>query len=159
MKEFSVQGYNLRINLRELVFPLVTLAFCGVYFIDTRDLPPRSLLYAKPILYGTVFFAVAVIAIFGVQINPNETDQSSSTSSMSGFSSDEWETGTVLQILLLTGGYLVGMRIQFVVATFLFLGGTLYVLGERDVRILVAYSSFLTAVVYAVFVLWLRVPL
>lgn len=159
MTTLSIRGHRLEINVTELIFPFVVLAFCAVYYVDTRGLPDRSLLYAEPTLYATVLLALAVVAVFGVRINPDDTQQSKSVSSMSGFTSDGWNSKEVLRVLFLTVAYLIGMRIQFILATLLFLGGTLYVLGERTPRILIAYSTVLTAIIYAVFVLWLGIPL
>lgn len=159
MTKLSIGDRTLKIDLKELAFPLVVLAFCGLYYTDTRGLPDRSLLYADPILYGTTLFALAVIAVFAVRIDPDDTGDDRSTGSMTGFASDSWQTRTVVTIVLLTGGYLVAIRVQFAAATVLFLGGALYALGERDPRILVAYPVVLTAVIYTVFVLWLNIPL
>ena len=159
MTTFSIGGYKLEIDLTELIFPFVVLAFCAVYYVDTRGIPDQSLLYAEPVLYATVLLALAVVAVFGVRVNSDETQRSQSASSMSGFTGDQWRSRKALLLLLLTAAHLVGIRLQFVLATLLFLGGTLYVLGERTPRILIAYSTTLTAIIYAVFVLWLGMPL
>lgn len=159
MTTLTLRGHEFKINVKQLIFPFIALIFSGVYYVDTRGLPDRSLLYAEPILYATVLFALAVIVTFGVQANTNGPNPSESMSSLTGISSDEWRSKKALYIVLLIIAYLVGMRVQFALATFLFLGITLYILGEQNKRILVGYSAVLTSVIYAVFVLWLRIPL
>ncbi|TKX82256.1 tripartite tricarboxylate transporter TctB family protein [Halorubrum sp. SD626R] len=159
MTTLSFRGHIFKINAKELIFPFLVLIFCGAYYVDTRGLPDRSVLYAEPILYTTVLFALAVIFDFGVQFNPNGTDQGESVSSMTGVTTDKWRSKNALYVILLTSAYLVGMRIQFTLATFLFLGGTLYTLGEQNRQVLILYSTVLTAIIYAVFVFWLRIPL
>jgi hypothetical protein len=118
------------------------------------------MLYANPILYMTAFFAIAVIALFSIQIDSTRDEYDNATSSMAGFSNDENNrVMRAIWILLLTMVYLVAIRIQFASATAVFLGSVLYVLGEEDWRILTGYSIVLTSILYAVFVFWLNIPL
>lgn len=55
--------FDVRIDTGELLFPVIVLVFCGVYYADTRGLPVESMLYAEPLLYATAF--LAIITIFG----------------------------------------------------------------------------------------------
>lgn len=144
-----------------MVFPIVVLAFCAVYYMDTRDLPRQSLVYANPVLYATAALALGVLVVFAVRVEPdNEDDSPEASTAMAGFvSEDNQNVERVLHLCVLTGGYLLALPLSFVVSTLLFLFAALYVLGERTGWVLVAYPVVITVVVYVVFVLWLNVPL
>lgn len=53
--------YRLRIDTGELLFPVLAIAFCGMYYWDTRGLPEQSLMYAEPLLYMVAVFAIIVV--------------------------------------------------------------------------------------------------
>jgi hypothetical protein len=104
---------------------------------------------------------VAALLVFGVRVNRDGADGSKQeTASMVGFAvgSDQRFKRT-LQILVLISVYVLAIRVQFVFATLGFLAAGLYILGERQTWILVAYSVSVTTVVYGVFIYWLNIPI
>jgi hypothetical protein len=59
---------QLQIDFGEVFFPLITLIFCVAYYVDTRGLPERSMLYAEWLLYITALLAVITLFVHGVSI-------------------------------------------------------------------------------------------
>lgn len=160
MELINTENISVEVNVVELVVPIVVLAFGSYYFIDTRDLPDRSMLYAEPLLFATIIFAILAIFMFGVEIGNGERQKSQSTNSMAGYVRD----GAVnyrnpILILLLTIIYLILVPFTFEVATFAYLFGALWVLGERNFRVLIVYSGVLSITIFAVFKWWLNIPL
>jgi len=152
---------SVEIKAWETVFPILALGFSAIYYVDTLNLPEKSMLYARPVLYATAALALSVLAVFAVRINPGENDRDSEKiESIAGFTgSGQDNAGKSVIILGLAVGYVLTIRIQFAVATLVFLVAALYVLGERRRWILAAYSLGLTGVVHGIFVLWLHIPL
>lgn len=52
---------RVTIDVGELLFPVLVLLVCGLYYVDTRGLPDQSMLYAEPVLYITALLAVVTI--------------------------------------------------------------------------------------------------
>lgn len=166
-----VSDRQVRIDTGELLFPVIVLVFCGVYYVDTRGLPDRSLLYAEPLLYITT--TLAVITVFGHAVSITDRNEAAGThDSEAGIEEAETTTdGTedgegvftvrsAAGLVVLTAGYIAGIGlIGFLASTIAFLGLTLYLFGERNPVVLVVYAVGFALVVWIVFAQWLRVPL
>lgn len=171
-----ISDRQVTIDTGELLFPAIVLAFCSVYYIDTRGLPDRSLLYAEPLLYITA--ALAVITVFGhaVSIADREgTGEPPDAGSGPGSGADErgetWTEGmgdgeehfglpNAVGLVVLTLGYVIGIGVLgFLSSTIAFLALTLYMFGERNPIVILVYAVGFALVVWIVFVQWLRVPL
>lgn len=161
MRWVRIGGHTVAVASGELVFPTLALVFCGIYYVDVRDLPQQSVLYAGPLVLFTAALALAVFVVYAVRIDPDMvTSDSTRSDGMVGFTgTDDLLIGRALSVLALTVTYLLIMNVQFAFATVLFLAACLYALGERNGRVIVAYSIGLTGVLYGVFVLWLEIPL
>jgi hypothetical protein len=64
-----------------------------------------------------------------------------------------------LMLIALTLAFLLLEELGFVIATTLFMAAMIYVLGERSWRMLLIVPPLSAIALYAVFALWLRVPL
>lgn len=62
-KRISVDVLDRRITLKlgELLFPGIVVAVVVLYYVDTMDLPSRSLLYAGPLMYATLVLAIITV--------------------------------------------------------------------------------------------------
>ncbi|WIV65916.1 tripartite tricarboxylate transporter TctB family protein [Natrialbaceae archaeon AArc-T1-2] len=65
---------QVRIDTGELLFPLIALVFCALYYWDTRGLPEQSMLYANPLLYATILLAVVTLLIHVISITPTSEE-------------------------------------------------------------------------------------
>jgi len=161
MRRVQLGGHTVAVASRELVFPALALVFCGIYYIDVRDLPQQSVLYAGPLVLLTAALALTVFVAYAIRIDPDMVKgDSTRMHGMVGFiRTDNLLVGRAVSVLALTVTYLFIINVQFAFATVLFLAACVYALGERNGRVIVTYSIGLTAVLYGVFVLWLEIPL
>jgi hypothetical protein len=163
---FQIGKLEVRVNIGEILFPLLVLCFCTAYYFDTQNLPDQSMLYAGPLLYVTA--AIAVVTVGGQAVSVNRNGNSSAEpennglSSMAGWNAEKKidSQATALVIGLLVIGYIGSLYlVPFIAATPLFLAGSLYILGERSITRIIVYSIGFTFVVWLVFVEWLLVPI
>lgn len=176
-----ISNVDLRVDTGELLFPVLVLVFCTGYYMDTRGLPSRSLLYAEPLLYATTL--LAVVTIFGQAISVSKRTgraANGNTGAMSRFigwgdpttadpadetvdqadSPEGFGLSSATGLVMLLTAYIASLYfVPFVVATAGFLAGAIYQFGERNPVRIVAYSVGFTLLVWIVFVDWLLVPL
>lgn len=55
---FRIGGRRIQVDFGEFLFPAIALVFSAAYYVETRDLPEQSLMYAKWVLYATILLAV-----------------------------------------------------------------------------------------------------
>lgn len=163
---FQVGSLRVHINMGELLFPLLVLCFCAAYYFDSRNLPDESMLYAGPLLYATAAMAVVTVGGQAVSVDrskdSSKIEKNSGRGSMMGWSSEKGTNSqiTALAIGLIVTSYISSLYVvSFTAATPIFLAGSLYILGERSIIRLTAYSAGFTTAVWLVFVKWLLVPL
>nr|WP_272494446.1 tripartite tricarboxylate transporter TctB family protein [Natronomonas aquatica] len=174
-----VSNTNVRIATGELLFPVLVLGFCAAYYIDTRGLPDRSMMYAGPLLYTTVLLAVVTVfkhaVSFDRQSIKRERGERNESTPFIGWGTDEetatdklekksrstgFGTSSAVGLAVLLIGYLLSLYVvPFVVGTAGFLGCALYILGERRPARILIYSLGFTILTWGVFVEWLLVPL
>lgn len=176
-----ISDVNLRVDLGELLFPVLVLAFCTGYYMDTRGLPSRSMLYAEPLLYATVL--LAVVTVFGQAISISKRTgraASDTTGEMSRFigwgdpaaadPADEtveqanrpegFGLSSATGLVVLLTAYIASLYLlSFVVATGGFLAGAVYLFGERNPVRIAVYAVGFTLLIWVVFVDLLLVPL
>jgi hypothetical protein len=163
---FELGDLRVRISVGEILFPLLVFFFCAAYYFDTRNLPDQSMLYASPLLYVTV--AMAVVTVVGQAVSVERTGvngegiENNGIGSMTNWGGEIESDGqvTALTFAFLIVSYVVSLYfVSFIITTPLFLALSLYVLGERSITRVLAYSVGFTFVVWLVFVEWLLVPL
>jgi hypothetical protein len=177
---FRVSETDVRIDTGELLFPTLVLVFCAVYYVDTQGLPNRSMMYAGPLLYITALLAVITLFKQAVSIEQlsikNKKLQKSKSARFIGWGTEEkkpfdksrkeksqrdgFGTSSAVGLGVLLTGYILSLYVvPFVVGTAGFLSGGLYILGERSLGRILAYSLGFTLLTWAVFAEWLLVPL
>jgi hypothetical protein len=171
---FRISDVNVEIDTGELLFPTIVLLFCIAYYADTRGLPARSMMYAEPLLYTTAVLAVVTIVGQAVSVKQGARGHQHGNrfggfigwQSIGGERSPEegqpkdFGVSSAVGVGVLLIGYLLSLYVvPFVVGTAGFLGGSLYVFGERSLMKIVIYSVGFTVLTWAVFVEWLFVPL
>lgn len=194
--DMAIGGRQIRIHTGELLFPVLALVFCGLYYWDTRGLPDQSMIYAGPLLYATAALAVTTLFWHSISIDPqseqsvpseDRTDQERSPSEsgdqegVDDTASSDTDTTDVrtdedpvdsgsdeffnaqaaisLTVLALIYTALLYVEVPFLFASIGFLAAALYLFGERQPLILVVYSVGFAAIVWAVFIYWLGLPM
>ena len=173
---FRVSNTDVRVDTGELLFPVLVLVFCAAYYVNTRGLPDRSMMYAEPLLYTTA--VLAVTTVFGQSVSFKRSKNGRERTEGDGFigwgeskdeskadseirnPSDGFGVSSAVKIAVLLTGYVLSLYVvPFVVGTTVFLGSSLYVFGEHNPVRIAAYSVGFTVLTWAVFVEWLLVPL
>lgn len=175
-----VNDSRIEIDTGELIFPLLALVFCLAYYLDTRGLPEKSMMYAEPLLYVTGLLALTTMMTEATEIQARPDTEDESEQGSEGFigwgsvdgnsisqetpvekdTSDGSRFRVASGLVVLVTMYITSLYIlPFTVATAGVLGCSLYLLGERSLPKIVVYSVMFTVLTWAVFVRWLSVPL
>ncbi|RBI58532.1 tripartite tricarboxylate transporter TctB family protein [halophilic archaeon] len=170
-KSISIGDRNLTLDLGELLFPSLVLAFSIYYFYNTNTLPRQSMLYANPILFITVAFAIFVTLVHGVKIEREKAEVTKndqlSTSAVEATKQEEEQSDspyftkrTASALVIMSFAYFLLLPMAgFMPVTAAFISGTLYLFGERNWIYLALYSAGFTILVWSVFIVWLKIPL
>ena len=65
---FDALDRRITLKLGELLFPGIVIAAVVLYYLDTVDLPERSLLYAGPLMYATLVLAIITVIQHGITL-------------------------------------------------------------------------------------------
>lgn len=76
---FRIGGRRVQIDFGELFFPAIALVFSAAYYLETRDLPEQSLMYARWLLYTTVLLAVITFLRHALSVQSANDDHPGST--------------------------------------------------------------------------------
>ena len=178
---FNVLSKNVTLRLGELVFPGIVLVTAALYYMGTRGLPDRSMIYAGPLMYATAGLAVITILQHAVVLEESRADGAEARDVQPDItteptSDEQEETGgsdphfnrvtatiyVVATIVYIVGGAFFSSFLTpaiFIGLTSVFLGAVLVVFGERRVSRVVVYSVGFSLFIYGIFVSWLEVPL
>lgn len=175
-----VDDSRLEIDTGELIFPLLVLMFCLAYYLDTRGLPEKSMMYAEPLLYVTGLLALTTMLTEAIEFKARRKGEYEVNQNSSRFI--EWSSvdaeapsqelqaqedildadqvriasGLVVILAIYIGSLYV---VPFTLATAGVLASSLYLLGERNLPKIAIYSLVFTLITWAVFLKWLLIPL
>lgn len=171
----GVSGRTITIHTGEFVLPLLVLLFIGIYYVGTRGLPQRSMMYAGPLMYITLGLAVITLFQHGFSINGSNqnleeyqqgreerktAEVSESTQTEDDNKNQHFNRRSATGLVVLTFGYIMAITpLGFIPATTIFLAAVLFMFGERHPLTIAAYSGGFALLVWAIFIYWLKVPL
>ncbi len=146
----------VRYLVKKYIFAVFALIFVILYWCSAYDLPPESIVFPRFVTIVMIplfiwVFAQSVIEYRKLEKDTETPEKKKWDMSMKITKPKLVITGaTVLYILLIP---VVG----YMVMTILYVGGLSYYLGNRKPLSLILYTGIFTAILYGIFVLWLRI--
>lgn len=151
---FRIKTKNGQIEIsKEIVVVLIMDLFAAAYAVSARELSGQSLMFPGFLLIGILLFSIMCIR---QSIHFRRGPSAEAEGEEVGFG----VTGKLVAYVALVLAMLVGFSyLGAVVSIFLFLLLTMLVLGVRNKIVLILVPVITDAFVYAVFKMWLAIPL
>ncbi len=144
-----------RFMIKEYLFLLFSLAFTIAYWYSAHDLPVDGILFPRVLIIVLIplfvwNFALSVIK-FRKTMKSEEPDAKKYDVSLG-------LTKQRVVVIVATIAYIFLMdKIGFVVCTVLYIGGLAFYLGVRNPVRLILFTAIYTALIYAIFAMWLQI--
>ena len=148
----------LKFVVKNYLFAVLSLIFAIAYWISAKELPEDSLTFSYPVLFCLIPLLIWNIAKSVVDFRKTLADQQTPEK-------EKWDcslhiTKPKMIVTLATIAYIALLSVGgFLLCTALYLGGLAWYLGIRRPIKLITFVVLYTAVVYAIFGLWLNVRL
>lgn len=148
----------LKFVLKNYLFAALSMIFAIMYAVSASKLPAKSLTFSKPVLYCLI--PLFIWNIVKSVIDFRKTVADTETPEKEKWSCSMHITKPKLIVTLATIAYVALLPVGgFLLCTALYLGGLAWYLGIRKSLKLILFVGLYTAVVYAIFGLWLNVRL
>ena len=146
----------IRFLIKNYLFALVAMVFAGMYWFSAKDLPAKALDFPKALFMILIplFVWNGVNSVREFYRTLSDTEREEAV---------KWNcslhiTKHKVIVTLLTLGYILLIPvIGFFICTVAYLAVLAFYLGIRRPVSLVLFSLLFTAVLYAIFVLWLQI--
>lgn len=148
----------LKYVVKNYLFGVLSMVFALLYWLNARTLPAKSLTFSIPVL-------LCLIPLFVWNIVKSVMDFRKTVADEEIPEKEKWNcsmhiTKPKLIVTLATVAFVLLMPVGgFLLCTALYLGGLAWYLGIRKPLNLILFVAIYTAVIYAIFGMWLNVRL
>ncbi len=140
-----------RVALQRLVVPLIMMLFAAYYFREAINLPRPEInaMLIRPVFYILTALVVAIVIQEFLRVTDDSKGKLSKT---------YWKK--FIPFLIVTIGLTQGMPyLGLAITAVIYMGLAMFILGERNIKILLVWSIGISAVTVLIFDVWLGLPI
>lgn len=137
--------------LGRLIVPLIMMLFAAYYFREAINLPRPEInaMLIRPVFYILTALVVAIVIQEFLRVTDDSKRKLSKT---------YWKK--FIPFLIVTIGLTQGMPyLGLAITAVIYMGLAMFILGERNIKILLVWSIGISAITVLIFDVWLGLPI